>query len=279
MTITNIHNNSYNNGNVETPSEVKDTAINIHEYVLLSKEQATKTALEMDKLPIPPTLLRENYYGDRHFEYWLSGFSDWQKVYHVAGERQNAKYLDFGGCTGRVARHAIQQSGNLECWLCDINQSYIDWLEQNIPSIRTLQNDPFPHLPFESNSFDIITAFSVFSHLDQDALSWLLELKRILKPGGILYITVLDESSWERCKHAEWLRHSVAKQDLVQFTKDVSQPMNYSRYVIKYAESNAYNLNIFRSDNYIRKYWGRYFSEIDVQPNMHNYQTVIIFKK
>jgi hypothetical protein len=35
----------------------------------------------------------------------------------------------------------------------------------------------------------------VFTHIDDLADAWLLELKRILRPGGRLYITVLDKNS------------------------------------------------------------------------------------
>lgn len=44
-------------------------------------------------------------------------------------------------------------------------------------------------LPFPDREFDIITALDVLEHLDDD-LAALLELKRTLKPGGLLVVSV-----------------------------------------------------------------------------------------
>jgi SAM-dependent methyltransferase len=50
-----------------------------------------------------------------------------------------------------------------------------------------------PHLPFEDGYFDLIYAGSVFTHIADLADAWFLELKRIVRPGGRLYITVHDK--------------------------------------------------------------------------------------
>lgn len=44
-------------------------------------------------------------------------------------------------------------------------------------------------LPFPDQEFDIITALDVIEHLDDDHAA-LLELKRVLKPGGLLVVSV-----------------------------------------------------------------------------------------
>ncbi len=44
-------------------------------------------------------------------------------------------------------------------------------------------------LPFPSNYFDIITALDVIEHLDDDHAA-LMELKRVLRPGGLLIVSV-----------------------------------------------------------------------------------------
>jgi hypothetical protein len=40
----------------------------------LANSPTISASVERDTLPIPSTRDREGYYGDRHFEYWLSGF-------------------------------------------------------------------------------------------------------------------------------------------------------------------------------------------------------------
>src|SRR5262249_6855123 len=50
--------------------------------------------------------------------------------------------------------------------------------------------DPIPPTNFPAGMFDLIYSFSVFSHLSEDVhRKWLMEFKRILKPGGLLIAT------------------------------------------------------------------------------------------
>jgi SAM-dependent methyltransferase len=49
-----------------------------------------------------------------------------------------------------------------------------------------------PHLPFEDRSFGLVYCGSLFTHIDDLAEAWFLELHRILRPGGRLYFSVND---------------------------------------------------------------------------------------
>jgi SAM-dependent methyltransferase len=146
--------------------------------------------LDSDETPIPAIEDRENYYGERHIEYWLSGYADWVKVKQyldrVAGPKS---YRDMGGSTGRVIRHAARDP-NVSCWLSDINVNWIDWVDRWFTyPVQAYQSRIFPIIPAEDNTFSVISAFSVFTHLDCDEIQWLLELRRVLRPGGYLYVT------------------------------------------------------------------------------------------
>ena len=44
-------------------------------------------------------------------------------------------------------------------------------------------------LPFEDGSFDLVTALDVVEHLDDDAAAF-REMRRVLRPGGLLLVTV-----------------------------------------------------------------------------------------
>ena len=53
-----------------------------------------------------------------------------------------------------------------------------------------------PPLSFESAAFDIVYSVSVFTHLDERLQDmWLDELFRILRPGGILIISVHGQNA------------------------------------------------------------------------------------
>lgn len=71
---------------------------------------------------------------------------------------------------------------------CDINKRVINWCEKNIKT--KYKNCYFAHLtsnhlPYASNSFDVILAKSLFTHLlREETENYLEEIKRLLKPGG-----------------------------------------------------------------------------------------------
>jgi SAM-dependent methyltransferase len=51
-------------------------------------------------------------------------------------------------------------------------------------------NQPVPPLGFPNDTFDLIYALSVFTHLGEvGQLSWIRELRRIARPGGYVLIT------------------------------------------------------------------------------------------
>ncbi len=60
-------------------------------------------------------------------------------------------------------------------------------------------------LPFEDSSFDILVAFDVLEHLEDDKAA-LAEWRRILKPGGLLMVTV-PAYQWLWSVHDESLHH------------------------------------------------------------------------
>jgi SAM-dependent methyltransferase len=50
-----------------------------------------------------------------------------------------------------------------------------------------------PPLPFPEERFDLIYAYSVFSHLAESVADrWIDELRRVLRPGGALILTTRD---------------------------------------------------------------------------------------
>ena len=63
--------------------------------------------------------------------------------------------------------------------------------------LRVFLNGFAPPLPLPDAHFDVVTAFSVFTHIDELDSPWLLELRRILKPGGLLDATIHDETTWQ----------------------------------------------------------------------------------
>src|SRR5262249_23459719 len=106
--------------------------------------------------------------------------------------------LDLGSADGFMIRWLRESALTGEVWGADINGTHMVWCQQNLsPPFKFVTTTSFPHLPFEDRYFDLIYTGSVFTHIADLAEAWLLELKRIVKPGGRLYITVHDKHSIE----------------------------------------------------------------------------------
>ena len=62
--------------------------------------------------------------------------------------------------------------------------------------IRTLTCD-MAKLPFQGNSFDCIFSYLSISHTDTDGFTKILtDIKKILKPGGEIYINLCSKETW-----------------------------------------------------------------------------------
>jgi len=264
------------------PRDFYPGPVKTQEHLEYYKQPQVVDLIRSDDMPIPATEDRENYYEDRHIEYWLSGYVDCSKMEpYLCAAKSRERYLDFGGATGRVSRH-VSRDPRREVWLCDINVNWIAWIDRffNRP-IQAFQNRIQPSLPIEDKYFDLISAFSVFTHLDQDEIPWLLELRRILRPGGYLYVTVLDENVWDRLKEPvwNWLCKSISRGKNDEFLSQRCQKPLSDRLVLEYSSVEAYNINTFLPRRYLEKKWGAWFSEMKFFNDYHNYQTVVVMQR
>ena len=139
-----------------------------------------------DCYAIPHARDREGYQVNYDARYFLNGLADYLKI-HRAVKKHNVameSFLDFGCASGRVLRHFCAQSDIANLWGCDINGRHIKWMNDHLPSqLKIIHSHCLSHLPIASNSINVISAFSVFTHIDTFETGWLSEIHRILKPG------------------------------------------------------------------------------------------------
>ena len=105
-----------------------------------------------------------------------------------------ARCLDVGCGDGRT-------SG---LWLLDHGCSYegVDVSAQAVEEARQLglqagQIDDAGRLPFEDGSFDVVVCIEVLEHLFAP-LDAVWEMARVLRPGGLLIVTVPNVAYWRR---------------------------------------------------------------------------------
>lgn len=144
------------------------------------------------KLP-PDYLIYESFQINYHKYYtesietakWLSD--------HIEKyiDLKNKRILDWGCAPGRVIRHLPDViDNNCEYFGTDYNEKSIEWCSENLPGIHFNKNSIEARLPYEDNFMDIIYGISIFTHLSERLhYDWYDELYRILKPGGIMFLT------------------------------------------------------------------------------------------
>ena len=103
------------------------------------------------------------------------------------GAEGRARWLDFGCGCGRLSWYLISSGACATYVGADVDEPAIRWCRSHLKEGRFEVIRPEPPTAFDSESFDLVFAASVFTHFDerlQDA--WLDELHRILRPGGLL---------------------------------------------------------------------------------------------
>lgn len=179
--------------------------------------------------------------------------------YGLAGRRA----LDFGSGAGRTLRHfADEAEAGGDYWGVDIDVPSIVWLQENLcPPFNARVCGPAPPLPLESESFDLIWAISVFTHLTEHSAGWLLELHRILKPGGLLIASYMGKWNSERLAGEPWDETRIG--------------MNVLRHDNRWEHGGPM---VLMSDWWVEEHWGRAFDLVDRNPEAFN-QTWPLLRK
>ena len=105
--------------------------------------------------------------------------------------------LDFGCGCGRVIRNWARL--DVDAAGSDLSGSAIVWCRENLSFARFETNGLSPPLAFGDASFDLAYALSVFTHLPEAIQhDWMDELRRVVRPGGFVLLTMHGERYLER---------------------------------------------------------------------------------
>jgi SAM-dependent methyltransferase len=151
-------------------------------------------ATPTDGLPLPPRRLMVRVAMTADAEWFLrSGRAGYDAIAAHVDLTQTRSVLDFGCGCGRVTRYFHEFDGDVAG--SDISDEAIAWCRESLGFGRFETNGLAPPLAFDDDSFDLVYALSVFTHLTGDLqLAWRDELRRVLQPGGMLLITTHGES-------------------------------------------------------------------------------------
>jgi SAM-dependent methyltransferase len=176
---------------------------------------------------------------------------------------EGKRILDFGCGPGRTLRHFLCEADRAEIWGADIDAESIELLRrEHCPPLQALQSGYAPPLGLEYGSFDLAWAISVFTHLTDNSIPWLLELHRLLKPGGVLIATYMGR--W----HSEILTGEPWDEEKIGMT------------VLRHNQGREQGTPmVMMSDWWVRAHWGRAFEILHIEPQIHNQSWAVMRKR
>lgn len=179
-------------------------------------------AADTEGLPLPPARLRVLVSGTHDAAWFIeSGRRSAAMIVDLLARNGVAIddcrcLLDFGCGCGRVTRHWAALSST-EVYGCDSNAELVDWCRHHLVFGHFGRNSRLPPLPRPRDRFDLITLHSVFTHLAAPAqVTWMQELTRVLRPGGLAVVTTHGDSFRHKLRTAERLRYDRGEM-VVQF--------------------------------------------------------------
>ena len=161
------------------------------------------------EFPLPPARLRfrvaEN---SRILDFFTVGMRTAEGLQEAMASaafelRDGASVLDFGCGCGRTLLWLARQFPKVRWHGSDVDAESVEWCRESIPGGIFAVNGPLPPLPFPDDSFDLIYGVSVFTHLSEEHQgAWLPELRRVLKPGGVLLLSFHSRNVWQPLEDA-----------------------------------------------------------------------------
>lgn len=200
---------------------------------------------------IPPDYLMYESYQMNYQKYYKDGQDSarWiieQAQKHISLEKANI--LDWGCGPARVIRHMPQLlHSSTKCFGTDYNKQSIDWCRANIKNVAFNHNGLAADLQYQSGIFDLVYGISIFTHLSEDMhFAWIAELRRILKPGGVIilsmqgnnFIPKLSQNEKSRFQRGELIVRGNVKEGHRTFSA-------------------------FHPDAFLDRLWGKHFEVLD----------------
>ena len=113
-----------------------------------------------------------------------------------AGSLAGVRLLDLvagmGGFAVAAALHGAQVTvSEYNLAYCRITQLRADRYGLSVPIL----NGAGEHLPFTAAQYDVVVCWDVIEHV-QDPAAVLAEIGRVLRPGGQLFLTVINRRAW-----------------------------------------------------------------------------------
>ena len=154
---------------------------------------------------VPPAHLAFDAYGHSNWKWYFDGGVRCSKIVADILNKEimtsNIRILEWGCGPSRIIRHlkGVLRHDNVELYGTDCNAESIKWCRNNIEETEFFINQARPPFLFETHFFDCVYAISVFTHLSEAMhFEWIREIRRVLKPNGLIIMTAHGDSACDR---------------------------------------------------------------------------------
>ncbi len=112
------------------------------------------------------------------------------------------KVLDYGTGKGYLVQYLLEQYQSAEIYACDFTESLVAETLLKYKNNNAFKGcEHLTQLPsvYEANTFDMVFLIETIEHLTDNYLNaTLIEINRILKPGGVIVITTPNDEVLEK---------------------------------------------------------------------------------
>jgi SAM-dependent methyltransferase len=181
--------------------------------------------------------------------------------------------LEFGCGWGRIIRLFLRDVDGENLWGVDCMPQAIDICQDTNRSARFQRIEPFPPSGLPANTFDLVYAYSVFSHLSEEAHDrWLQEFREILRPGGLLVLTTRPREFILMCAELrsrqearDWAQGAVLA---FRDTESALQRFDRGEFMFEPLGGGDVLDKSFYGEtciprSYVERHWTRYFEFVD----------------
>jgi hypothetical protein len=257
--------------------EDETTAVESVDTIFLAKQQESDDPAQ---IPCPPSTMK--LYGESDEQHLSGGYDNYRSICRaldrggmpIEGVR---RLVEFGCSNSRILRWFLPHAKDgVEVWGVDIDAKRLLWSDYTFgPHIKyALTNSTAAHLPFPDSYFHFIYAGSVFTHIDGNYFSWFSELRRVLIPGGLAWVTISDETTAEILVDRKGDYFIDQLRDQTEFNSFIK--MNWTRFAV----GTGGNRNIFYKKSWLIERLAPIFDVIDVEEKAYaGCQTALLLRQ
>lgn len=225
-----------------------------------------------DRARVPPAELRFKVAGPGTIPQFFAGGEAMAESIEAAlggTDRRlssGGDFLDFGCGCGRLLAALEQRHPELRVHGCDVDAAAVAWCRERFPRVAFRTNDEWPPCDFPAASFDVIWCGSVFTHIDEDHQdAWLEELRRLLRPGGLLLASLHGRRSWEQWP-VVWGRRCLERDGFFFLTSKVDAGLHPDWYQVAW-----------HTEDYVRRHWSRWYDVCRYfDGGLNGYQDIVV---